>query len=130
VKFDSKEHEEKLISSFILKEKRGRWRTLLFSDDREVLTSTFDHKQDFDPRFATHMKQAQILEKLREVKGLTKCFLLSANREWDDSWATLDELEIVLFEESGTYISCVPGELAVYHGEDVGENYLLTRKQA
>jgi hypothetical protein len=122
------EHERKLIDSFILKEKRDRWRTLLSPKRRADLTFTFAHHQDFDPKYATRIDVPEIMRCLREVKGLKECYLLSEFSDWDGVYCDLGQVEEVLIDFSGSYISCIPGELAIYKGEDIGQRYLLRRK--
>jgi hypothetical protein len=54
--------------------------------------------------------------------------MLAAQRELDDREMKLgDAVHALVGSGSGGLISCIPGKLAYFQGEDRGEAYLLER---
>jgi len=92
-----------------------------------------DHFSDLDPRYVKSIspneQTIKAIASLLEKKGASSlCHLISSNLEIDNQDMILDEaLGKVLGEGMGTFISCIPGRLAYFEGEDENERLLLER---
>ena len=67
-----------------------------------------------------------ILSKLKALGASRSCYLVSENPDWDGARVDLDDaLDTVVGRGYGTLISCVPGRVAYYEGEDPGDRWVL-----
>ncbi len=128
------EHEVALIQAFVNPSKRQRWLQLAGHPERRPkLRAQLAHLRDLDERFASRFGDGeQTLEAIRTTllaRGAPKaCHLLSESAELDGRSLRLDEaLQLVVGAGYGTLVSCVPGRLAYYEGEEPQERYLLVR---
>lgn len=129
-------HEEKLISSFVLKEKQSRYLELLPSEKhRRKITSRFHQPDDFNTELATQIPPSQqrpdaVLAILKEAGAGEFCRILSDGSDIDGTQMRLaDAIHDHLYEE-GTFFSCIPGELVLYSGEGINDIYVFKRKGA
>ncbi|MCZ6573439.1 MAG: hypothetical protein O7C98_09780 [Planctomycetota bacterium] len=130
------DHEEALIRAFVVPEKRGRLVQLLSRPKRrEKATGTFAHFRDLDPRYATLIppgdQHARSIEAILREKGAPDtCYVLSEDAEFDGREMPLGEaLSGTHGFGMGTFISCIPGRLAFFEGEDPGGRYVLERPE-
>ncbi len=133
-------HEEKLIKSFIAKEKQGRYQFLLESDDsdrRYECTSRLNHCRDFNEKYATWLprdprsttRNEEIAEVLREKGSPKKVYVLACSCDADGkTLPLLEAMDAVTEAGWGAIISCVPGELAYYFDEEAERRAILERK--
>jgi hypothetical protein len=124
-------HEEKFISSFVLKEKRGRYFELLPSEKhRWKITSRFDHPDDLNTDLATQIPPSQqrpdaVLIILKGAGAGEFCWIISDSPDIDGTQMRLaDAIHDHLYRE-GTFFSCVPGKLVLYSGEDINDIQLF-----
>jgi len=127
-------HEEQFVRAFIVPQKRDRYLTLLESKrGRAKLLDGFNHCHDLDPRYATlipaNQQSDSSIEALLRRKGAPEiCYVMSDNREIDGREMSLsDALVKTVGVGAGTLISCLPGKLAYFELEDLGERYILAR---
>jgi hypothetical protein len=126
-------HEEELVKAFILPERRERYLSLLTSrKGRKKFLERLSHNvsTELDSRFAHHIDgTAKAIEEKLKKKGATDtCYVLSEDSNLDGREMPLaDALEETVGYGSGTFLSCIPGKLAYFEGEDRGERYLLER---
>jgi hypothetical protein len=125
-------HELEFIQHFIISAKRDRYYSLLPSKKgRRKLLDGLNHAKDLDMRRAHPLpKNAQTvnhIETLLKRKGAsTRCHLISSNEDLDGCEMLLrDALEQTVGHGSGTIISCIPGKLAYFEGEEQYERYIL-----
>ena len=137
------EHEKATIRAFVVPDKQER--LLLFATtpkNRKKFTSELPHFRWFDKRYAQPMKW-NVDPKLklwdRHVQGITNvvqtlrskgagqtCWAMSEDAELDGREMDLEgALRAVVGRGIGTILSCIPGRLAYYEGED--ESLLLAR---
>lgn len=123
-----------LLSAFIQPERRERYLALLTSNrGRRKLREKLAHLRDLDARFAHRIppaaqSSAEIGRLLKSRGAPDMCYVVSENAEIDDHELALDEaLEIVVGRGLGTLLSCLPGRLAYFEGEEAGERFLLER---
>jgi len=128
-------HEQGVIGSFILKERQERC-ALLLSDPkrRRKFTDELAHFKWLDERFAkpipacTAHTASEIVALLgSKGEGLTVWVI--------SEYSAIDGREMPLAEAMketwgggvGTILSCIPGKLAFFHGEEMRSERLLER---
>jgi hypothetical protein len=137
--------EEALVRAFIVPERRARYLDKLASPKarQEFMARHFHHMKDLDPRFARRIDPhrplvewekrhdahiEQILQLLRNAGASDRCYVISASSDLDGQETNLEEaLYAVVGWNDGTFISCVPGKLAYFEGEELNERYILQR---
>lgn len=134
------EHEL-LICDLLAPARRARYRKLLdqgTAKARKKFVDGLNHTLELDARFATRVSDAQgdacesegkwILGELQRRGAPDVCYVISSNGELDQRTMPLEEaLREVYGCFLGTLICCLPGRLAYYEGEDLGERYILHR---
>ena len=132
------ELEEQLIRAFIVPDKRVRYvsRLGLPKARQEFMNSHFFHMRDLDPRFASRIaprdqNAATIYAKLREKGAPETCYVMSGSSDLDGEVSDLRETLVSVIDEGydGTFVSCIPGVLAYFDGEESGERYILSRRE-
>lgn len=136
-------HEEGAVRSFVQVEKQERFLAFLTNPkNRKKFTMSLGHFRWFDQRFSTPIpwrvdpnkkpgeRRTQGIEntyRLLKSKGAgLTCWAISEESAIDGRELSLSEaLEHVNGRGMGTILSCVPGKLAYYEGED--ETLLLAR---
>jgi hypothetical protein len=122
--------EEQLIATFIVKEKRDRYRAKLSdSTKRTRFLDRLNHTLDLDERFAHWLpSNAPVVDLLREHGAPDSCYVLSADRALDGREMQLsDAVAEAAMRGWGTLISCVPAKLAYYYDECGERRALLVR---
>jgi hypothetical protein len=137
------EHEQAMIKAFVSRDKHERFLTFLSkAKSRKKLTQELAHFRWFDPRFATgipwkvdpklglwqrHVQGIENVHRLLKSKGAGKtCWALSADAALDGKELELESvLERVFDSDTGTILSCIPGRLGLFSGED--DKLLLAR---
>lgn len=131
------EHEAALIRAFVVPGKRARLVELLSKPKRrrDVLRA-LAHFGDLDPRFqlpiAPSEQSADAIERLLRQRGARdECYVLSEDASLDAQTLSLgDALRSIVAHGMGSLISCVPGRLGYYEGENRGDRWLLERGAA
>src|SRR4051812_16580290 len=126
--------EEALLRSFIAPERRSRYLGLLATPKkRKKLLQGFYHLHDLDPRFARPIEPSlaraeSIYRELRRRGAPERCYVMSASSELDGQEAELRQaLEEIVGWHDGTFLSCLPGQLGYFEGEEQNERYILER---
>ena len=127
------EHEESLVKSFVVPRKRDRilW-VLAHPKKRRTILDALYHFNDLDERFMVPVPPgfhaSDIAEALRSYGAPNSCWVMSTDDSLDAREMLLDEVlaEIVGYGQ-GTLISCVPGKLAFFEGENRGDRCFLRR---
>ena len=128
-------HEELLIHAFIIKQKRERYLNLIASSKGRVkLRAMLPHCRDFD-QLCLHKisadKQhiADIMALLKKHNAPAECYIIAERANYDETTMPLYEAFENIFGSGLSFIiSCLPGKLAYYEGEDAGERYILINK--
>jgi hypothetical protein len=131
------EQEAALIRAFIIPNKRERLVELLGKPKRrsDVLRTLYDFA-DLDPRFVNSIPPAEDtvegIEALLRSKGAPDlCYAISTDSDLDDRTVALREALIrIRGLGHGTLLSCVPGSLGYFEGEDIDARYVLERSRA
>ena len=128
------DHETLLIKAFIIPKKRRRFLEFLSNlNKRDIILSKLHHFSDLDERYsfkipANQQFAPQILSLLQEKGAPEECYVIGSFEELDGQVLKLKEvLDMVVGENCGVLISCIPGKLGYYEGENPGERYLLQR---
>jgi hypothetical protein len=128
------DHAAAIFTAFIVPNRRERYTNLLKNaKSRSKLRTYLAHFRDLDPRYATrivpsNLENRAIAEQLRKRGAPASCYVLAEVAELDGQTLSLDEaLDAVVGQGGGAFLSCVPGKLAYYEGEEPGERYILER---
>lgn len=127
-------HEEGFVGAFIARDRRDRVRgQLRHHKRRRKYLDRLNHTPDLDDRFASRVPRAEqhapeILALLRARGAPDACFAISGLGDLDGAELSLEEaLSAVVGRGVGTILSCIPGRLAYYEGEEPGDRFLLER---
>lgn len=126
-----REEHERGLARFLVGEWRARFReSLAPAKRRDTLRSQLPHLTHLDPRFATPTDEGAgvLVTQLREKGAEENCYLLSEDPELDGRELPLAEALALIVDgdtEHATFVSCVPAQLAYFHGAEPGDRYLL-----
>lgn len=126
------EHEQALVRAFIIPAKRARIGELLANPRRrETILKTLDHFRDFDSRCVRQIPAAKqsasgIATILRNLRAPDLCYVISTRPDLDSHELPLmDVLNEIHGMGDGTIISCIPGKLGYFEGEDPSDRFIL-----
>jgi hypothetical protein len=97
------------------------------------MTAKLAHNLDLDPRYLKEIPpnlqiRENILRSLRGKGAGKTCYALSELESIDGKIVPLDEaLSQIIGYGWGTVLSCVPGKLAYYEGEEMNCRYILEK---
>jgi len=121
-----------LADAFVRPERKARLRSLLArAKGRAKLRVGLAHFRDLDQRYAHQVPSAaqtpeEIAALLRARGAPATCYVLSEQTEIDGRELPLEEaLALVVGRGIGTFLSCIPGRLAYFEGEDAGARFIL-----
>lgn len=127
-------HASAVIRAFVAPERQDRFLALLRSErGREKLRCQLAHFGALDVRFAQRIagsaQTPECIARLLRAEGAPEtCVLLAEDTALDGRAMPLeDALREVVGRGLGAFVSCVPGRLAYFEGEDAGARYLLRR---
>ena len=127
-------HAVALIDAFVSPARRDRYLALLTSSKgRAKLRGKLAHFRDLDRRYVFRIAASEhtveaISDLLRSKGAPATCYALSESVELDDRELELSAaLEAVVGRGIGTFLSCIPGQLGYFEGEESGDRYLLWR---
>lgn len=125
-------HEEALIRAFFLPDRQQRYLEILAKPKRRRdITREFDHFKHLDPRrivcIPPHKQHAADIFRILKEKGAPEtCYGFSDWPEVDGKvLPLLDALEKVVGVGMGTFLSCIPGRLAFFEGEQMKTRCIL-----
>jgi hypothetical protein len=127
--------EQTIFQAFVVPAKRRRYAELVATGrGRDRICFSLDHFRDLDPRFCrkidpTEHDVSNILRILKSLGAPSACYLISSDAKLDKREMDLREaLSEVVGRGQGTFISCVPGVLAYFEGEEPRERYVCHRR--
>ena len=131
------DHETALINAFFLRTRRDRYTGMLGNPKKRAKAlGKLHHLKDLDPRYfveipASDHHSNRIAALLFRRGAPTQCHVVGGSHELDGRDLSLVEaLNRVIGSGHGTLISCVPGHLAFYEGEEAKDRFILARKSA
>ncbi len=123
-----------IIRAFVRPDRRPRYLELIKSaKGRPKFLAALAHNMELDPRYSTRLADnvhtAVQIAALLGAKGAPEaCYAISENWDLDGrDWPLAEALDRVVGGGQGTFLSCVPGRLAYFEGEDAGERYICER---
>jgi hypothetical protein len=126
----------RVLALFLAAGRRDRFRSQLASRrGRQKLRARLAHFGDLDERVCVPVPtlpadgwRAWVLHTLQSSSAPQYCYLVSEDSALDGQHLALCEaLDRVLGHEMGTLISCIPGRLGFFEGEDPGHRWVLRR---
>lgn len=134
--FSEVDHERLLIQAFIVPSKRTRMIDLLSKPKRRSkILVKLPHFRDLNLRYSfkipSSLQTSKGIHDLLKKKGAPElCYIISIDPQLDAKKKTLSEaLDQIVGFSDGVLISCIPGRLGYYEGEDPGERYILERTE-
>jgi hypothetical protein len=125
------DHERGLVSAFIIRERRHRFRHILDSGKKRIAgLDRLNHCNDFDPEATQWLvSDADVTSLLRTEGSPESVYLISAEKDLDGQSMPLEEAISELgTRDWGAVVSCIPGKLAFYRDECGMRKALLRRK--
>ena len=129
------DHASAFVRAFVIPAKQRRLLELLPNPKRRsTILETLYHFRDLDPRFAKPIPPAEQSPKgverlLLKLGAPGDCYLISDRRDLDARTMPLaSALEEIVGEGGGTLVSCVPGLLGYFEGEEPGDRWILDRR--
>lgn len=132
---DGQVHEEAVVRAFMVKDKQERSLYLLSRPDRRrKFTDGLAHFKWLDMRFAqqipasTAHTAAELISLMRRKGAGKVVWIISEYAPIDGREMSLeDAMEQTWDLCRGTILSCIPGKLAFFRGEEMRSEYLLER---
>lgn len=126
------DHEILFIKSFIIKERQSRYLNLISTKKgRSKLRGYISHFKDLQAIFC---RQSPSYDKetfhsvLRSKGAIAVCYIISEHSDYDQKELSLDYAVEKLYNSGISYfMSCIPGRLVYYAGEDPKCSYFLER---
>jgi hypothetical protein len=131
----SQSHEQGVIRAFILKDRQERCAYLLAHPKRRrTFTDELAHFKWLDERFAhpipasTAHTAAELVALLRQKGAGKTVWVISESSQLDGKEMPLeDAMKEISGGDMGTILSCIPGKLAFFRGEEMRSERLLER---
>ncbi len=128
-------HPEKaLFEAFVVSSKKQRSAELLTTKaGRDKIRCALDHFDDLDPRFCKKVAPSEqnakgVLRILKRLGAPAVCYVMSSGSQLDRREMDLDDaLTEIIGRGMGTFVSCVPGKLAYFEGEEPSRRYICHR---
>ena len=127
--------ELSFINTFIKKRLKNRYLDLLQNDTRrKKIIKRFYHSDDIDERFKIRIEPNKqnvndIFKLLTVKRQIRYCYIISTSSEIDQEQLLLYKaLEKIVGFFPGTIISCIPGLLAYYEGEEPNERFIIEKR--
>ncbi|MFZ0309952.1 MAG: hypothetical protein WAL89_17390 [Candidatus Sulfotelmatobacter sp.] len=128
-------HEEELVKAFIMPTKRQRYLDFVSKPKaRQKFLRELAHFKSLDPRYLLtippNKQHAKDIALILTQKGAPpSCWVTSEDSRLDGKEMPLAEaLSDVVGRQMGTFLSCIPGRLAYFEGEDMGARWILERR--
>ncbi|NVB78415.1 MAG: hypothetical protein HOV81_08495 [Kofleriaceae bacterium] len=103
--------------------------------NRQKFLARLPHFRDWDEPVVHTIPGAEqnvgaIVRRLRALGAGDECWVVSPSKRWDARAMPLVEaITNIVGENDGSIVSCVPGVLAYYEGEELGMRLVLHRRQ-
>jgi hypothetical protein len=124
------EHEAGL-ALFLEPSSRDRFRNALTSSRaRSKFTAKLAHFAHLDPRFATKVGDKSLVAgRLHDLGAQRVCYVMSEDSEIDARFIPLsDAIQFTIAAAAGSLISCHPGRLGCFVGEERHSAWVLQRR--
>jgi len=125
------DHELLLIKAFVIKERQQRYINLVTTaKGRKKFRNYISHFSDLNANYCVPLHSfktySQLYDRLRSEGSLDMVYIIAANSQYDmQSLSLLDATKQLFSSDISYFISCIPGKLAYYEGEEKNQRYLL-----
>jgi hypothetical protein len=124
------QHELLLIKTFIIKERQERYTNLISTErGRKKFRQYVAHFKDLNLKYCILLPfnfDSQIVDLLKAEGAPDLCYIISENSQYDAKYLSLTDSIRELFNSGISYfLSCIPGKLAYYEGEDLNQKFIL-----
>jgi len=125
------DHELALIKSFIIKEKQERYYNLIATErGRKKFRIYIPHFKDLNTKYCTPLHSfptySQLHDLLKSEGAFDICYIISENSRYDMKSISLINATAQLFNSGiAFFLSCVPGRLVYYEGEEMNQRFIL-----
>lgn len=124
-------HELLLIKAFVIKERQERYINLIATEKgRKKFRTYIPHFKDLNSKYCiplhSFQSYSQLCDLLNSEGAFDICYIISENSQYDMKSLSLINATKQLFNSGIAYfMSCVPGKLVYYEGEEANQRYLL-----
>ncbi len=126
---------EQLLARFFIPTKRERYVEMISNPKkRKKFLQELPHFKSLDPRYLVPMPPKklspdQIAGILTKKGAPQSCWITSENSDLDGREMPLIEaLKEVVGGQMGAFLTCIPGRLAYFEGEEMGDRWILERR--
>ncbi len=133
-KMQSMEHELLLIKTFVTKERQERYLNLIATEKgRKKFRTYLSHFNDLNDKYCIPLRSLDsycLLYDLLKSEGAPDvCYVISENSKYDLKTLPIMDATKQLFNSGiAFFLSCIPGRLAYYEGEDSTQRFVLSVK--
>jgi hypothetical protein len=126
--------DEQLLARFFIPTKRERYVEMISNPKkRKKFLQELPHFKSLDPRYLVPMPPNkpfpdQIAAILTKKGAPLSCWVTSENSDLDGREMPLIEaLKETVGSQMGAFLTCIPGRLAYFEGEEMGDRWILER---
>ncbi len=126
--------DEHLLARFFVPTKRERYEEMISKPKkRQKFLDELDHFKSLDPRHIVPIPASQHspegIASILSKKGAPGCcWITSSDRDIDGKYKSLlESLREVVGRQMGTFLTCIPGRLAYFEGEEMRDHCILER---
>lgn len=125
------ENEFLLIKKFVIVERQDRYLNLITTKKGRIKFRKYiSHFSDLNTSYCTalnHLKSSKQLYDILVSKGASEgCYIISENSKYDMIYLPLwKAIQILYGSGMGFFLSCAPGRLLYYEGEENNQRFLI-----
>jgi hypothetical protein len=122
--------ERKLIEKFVTKNKRERFLTFIEKEKtRKKFLKELYHFKDFDWKLFREIPGSQnerevVTKKVGNRKTISSCYVISANKEFDERTFSVSEAILEVVGQEGTILIFGEAEVVYYEAEAFDGRYI------
>ena len=127
--------DEHLLTRFFVATKRERYSEMISKPKKRAkFLAELAHFKSLDPRYKVPLDPKKLfpndIAAILTRKGAPGAvWITSENRDLDGrEMPMLDALNEVVGRQFGTFLTCIPGRLAYFEGEVMGDRWILERQ--
>lgn len=127
--------DEQLLARFFIPTKRERYAEMIGHPKKRLkFLRELAHFKSLDPRYLIPMPPKKLfpdqIAAILTTKGAPQsCWITSENSDLDGrEMPLLEALNEVVGRQMGTLLTCIPGRLAYFEGEEMGCRWILERR--
>jgi len=124
-------HEILLIKTFVIKDRQERYLNLIATEKgRKKFRTYLSHFRDLNSKLCSSLHTLQSASELHDILKSAGagdlCYIISENSKYDmRSLPVMDATKQLFNSGIAFFLSCIPGKLAYYEGEDTNQRFIL-----